>query len=333
MRTWLHHLRAFFRLTRVGLHLCWGTATVAIVFPCIPLHWRRALKRRWSRQLLDILGVKLGVRGAAPVETPQPALLVCNHISWLDVFVINALIPAVSVAKAEVRAWPLIGWLCARTETIFLARGSRSAARHALAAMVEKLLSGAPVAFFPEGTTSDGARVLPFHAALFQAAIEAKQPVQPLALSYVDRCGLRSRAAAYDGEITLWQSLCALARAPGLVAELHVLPTLDPGHGRRGALARHSRAAIERALGQRAMPAHGLDAADEKNPDFVADLVTQPVTEAVLQRLRRVPEAMRVTRRCRTAQAVVSTISRSGGNCAEKVLPLPGTDSMRRRAP
>lgn len=122
-----------------------------------------------------------------------------------------------------------------------------------------------------------GARVLPFHAALFQAAIEAAVPVQPLALSYADRGGLRSRAATYDGEITLWQSLCALARASGFSAELRVLPALDVGLGMRGTLAQHCRAAIMLALGQRAIPAHGLACADEKPSDFVADLVTQPI--------------------------------------------------------
>lgn len=246
----LRESRAAFRLARVGLHLVWGAATVAIVYPWIGMRWRRALKQRWSRQLLEMLGVRLKI-GAGRTALPS-WLIVCNHISWLDIFVINALTPAAFVSKAEVCGWPLIGWLCAHTETIFLERGSRAAAQRTREAIIGRLRAGVPVGVFPEGTTTGGERVLPFHAALFQSAIDAHVPVVPLVLRYTDGAGNHSRVPAYDGDITLWQCLCAIARAKGLVAELRVLEAVETRAADRRELATQCRAAIAWHLGRRA---------------------------------------------------------------------------------
>jgi len=233
---------------RVGLHLLWGVTTVACVYPFASVRVRRALKQRWSRQLLETLGMRLKV-GAGTTAMPPCALLVCNHISWLDIFAINAMTPAAFVSKDEVRGWPLIGWLCANTETIFLERGSRAAAQRTLDTMAAHLRSGVPVAVFPEGTTSGGERVLPFHAALFQGAIDAQAAVVPLALRYADRRRSPTRAPAYDGDITLWQSLQAIARADGLRADLRLLPAIAAGDVSRRALARHCHASIAYHIG------------------------------------------------------------------------------------
>jgi len=247
-------VRAAFRLARVGLHLLWGAATVAAVYPWIDARFRRALKRRWSRQLLETLGIrlKLGAGGTAP----PAGLIVCNHISWLDIYVINALTPAAFVSKDDVKHWPLIGWLCAQTETIFLERGSRGAAQRTRETMIGQLQSAVHVAVFPEGTTTGGDRVLPFHAALFQSAIDAAAPVVPLALRYTDRAGNPSRAPAYDGDITLWQCLRAIARAEGLTADLRVLETIQTGNAGRRELSAHCRATIAWHLGQRGFMPH-----------------------------------------------------------------------------
>jgi 1-acyl-sn-glycerol-3-phosphate acyltransferase len=170
-----------------------------------------------------MLGLRLDKVGSGGTVR---GMLVANHISWLDIYVINTLVPAAFVAKDDVRDWPLIGWLCANTDTIFLARGSRAAAQDARERIVAGLRAGTPVAVFPEGTTTGGERLLPFHGALFQGAIDAGAPVVPLALRYLAPDGLPSRAPAYDGDITLWQSLLAIARADGLTAQLRVLAPL-----------------------------------------------------------------------------------------------------------
>ena len=106
------------------MHLLWAVATAAFAFPVLPQKARRALKARWSRQLLNVLGMRLRVAGTPP----KSGFLVSNHISWLDIYTINALAPSAFVSKDDVRRWPVIGWLSQRTDTIFMERGSRNAA-------------------------------------------------------------------------------------------------------------------------------------------------------------------------------------------------------------
>ncbi len=249
-------LRAGVRLTRLALHLLTGLVTAAALYPWLSPPRRLWLKQRWSRQLLECLGVELQVRGTA-----AEGLLVANHISFLDIYVINAVAPAAFVAKDEVRRWPLIGWLATRTDTIFLERGSRSAVQHARARLVEQLRAGRRAAVFPEGTTTRGDRVLPFHGALFQAAIDAGAPVTPLALRYTGGDGRRSAVPAYVDAITLWQALRAIVTANGLVARIEVLPPMrahitdsHPLADRRH-LAAHAHRAIAHAIGALKTPA------------------------------------------------------------------------------
>jgi 1-acyl-sn-glycerol-3-phosphate acyltransferase len=120
------------------------------------------------------------------------ALLVANHISWIDIYVINSALPAAFVAKEEVRHWPLIGWLAARNDTVFLRRGSRGHARIINQEIAEILDQEKYVAVFPEGTTTDGTHLLHFHAALIQPALAASRPVLPVAISYWEVDGTRS---------------------------------------------------------------------------------------------------------------------------------------------
>ena len=247
-------LRTHWRLVRVGVHLGYGLAVAAVVYPLVGRPLRLSFKQRWSRQLLGMLGVRL----QAPAIAPMPALLVANHVSWLDIFAINAASPVAFVCKADVREWPFIGWLCERTETVFMPRGSRSAAREAGEIVAARLRQGWQVAVFPEGTTSDGTRLLPFHGALLQGAIDADCPVQPLALRYLGRDGRPSLAAAYCGETTLLQSLCRIAATPGLHVRLDVLPPIDGRGAERRVLAAAAQAAIRHSLhenGTRATPA------------------------------------------------------------------------------
>ncbi len=237
-------LRAAARLAGLGLHLLLGLATVALLFPWITPRLRHKLKRRWSHRLLSVLGVELRIGGGSP-----QGLLVANHISFLDIFVINAAKPVAFVSKDEVRRWPVVGWLAAHTGTIFLERGSRSAAQQARTQLVQRLGAGDRAAIFPEGTTTRGDRVLPFHGALFQAAIDAGSPVTPLALRYVDGRGKPSDAPAYIDDITLWQCLVAIARADGLVAEVEVLPPIPSLIADRRHLAAHAHRAIAHVVG------------------------------------------------------------------------------------
>ena len=191
----------------------------AVVVPFASPERQLALRQRWSARLLKILGIRL--HADAPFIGPG-SLIVANHVSWLDIFVINAAFPTTFVSKAEVREWPLAGWLATRHETVFLRRGSRGHARIVNGEIATLLTQGRHVTVFPEGTTTDGSHVLGFHGALLQAAIEAKAPLQPISIAYRQPDGQYTRAPAYDGDLSLLDSLRAIVAEPQIIARLRV---------------------------------------------------------------------------------------------------------------
>ena len=232
-------------LVRVVLHLLRGLATCALVFPLAGPALRERCIRNWSRKLLAICGVRLVVQGAI---SDSPALIVCNHISWLDIFAVNTCRPCRFVAKSDIRDWPLLGWLCDRAGTIFIARGRQRDVRRIFQGLVRSIHAGERVAFFPEGTTSLQGTVLPFHANLFEAAIDADVPVQPYALRYLDRNGRPHPAVDYVGETTFVQSMLMVLRHRDITAELLVLPVLASAGAHRRELAVAAHDAVAGAL-------------------------------------------------------------------------------------
>lgn len=232
-------LRAIWRLTRVAVHLAAGLAIVWLAYPFISRRGRLAIKQRWSRQLLELLCVELIINGASVA-----AMRVANHVSWLDIFAFNAASPAAFIAKDDVRRWPLIGWLCARTDTLFIRRGSPRAAHEMSCELAARLAEGAEVVAFPEGTTSDGQQVLPFHGALLQGAIAAGVPIQPVALAYQTRDGRSAQAPVYCGDTSLLQSMWRIASASGLAVRLKFLPVRDTTDRNRRELAMQLRSDI-----------------------------------------------------------------------------------------
>lgn len=207
---------------------------------------RRRLKRDWSAALVDAFGVSID---ADLRHAEAGCLIVANHISWLDVFVINAVLPSAFVAKDDIRGWPLFGWLAARNDTIFLRRGSRGHARQINEAVAGTLDAGGDVAVFPEGTTTDGRSLLHFHAALIQPALAAGRPVLPIALSYWAADGQRSLAPRYDGDISLGASIGAILHERQLAVRLITTPLLGRcGEGRKQ-VALAARQAIASAAG------------------------------------------------------------------------------------
>jgi 1-acyl-sn-glycerol-3-phosphate acyltransferase len=216
------------RLAGMALVFLGGFAAAAL-FALLPRTIRLEIIRLWCRGLLAVLGVRLGVEGEID---PRPALLVANHVSWLDVLAIGALRPALFVCKSDIADWPAFGWLLARVDTIFMRRGNARAASQAMQAARARLREGVSVAVFPEGTSTAGDEVLPFSGALFQAAVDSGCPVQPLALSY------SSPAAVYAYGIGIGESMLAIAGARGLSVRLSILPALAEVENRRDAALR-----------------------------------------------------------------------------------------------
>ncbi len=239
-------LRRLVRLALLGLHTSAGALLAALALPLLGSRRRDALIVAWSRMLLGLLGVRAVVAPAPTV--PGGALLVCNHVSWLDIFVIFIARRVHFVSKAEVRAWPVAGWLAHKAGTLFVERGRRADTLRVNGDMAALLRDGAWVAVFPEGTTSDGRILRRFLPSLLQPAVDLDCPIVPAALRYRTLDGIYSAAAAYVDRMSLWQSLLAVTGAPGIVAELHFgEPILPNGHRRD--LAATAEAATARLLG------------------------------------------------------------------------------------
>lgn len=239
-----------YRLLRVTLHLFRGLAICALVFPFIDAAGRRAHVQRWSARLLVLCRVELQVIHEQGAPDAPRALIVANHVSWLDIFVINSMHPCRFVAKSDIRDWPLIGWLCEKTGTIFISRGKLRDVRRIYQGLVASLHAGEHVAFFPEGTTAAQGELLPFHANLFESAIEAEVPVQPYALRYLGKDGTLHPAADFVGDMSFVQSMLTILRAAPMTAQLILLPPIPTSNtSHRRELADVAHHAISSALG------------------------------------------------------------------------------------
>ena len=225
---------ALWRLLRVFLHILDGLWLVHVRTRGKDEAWRMEATRQWALHLLSVLGISLDVQGQ---PRPGAKLIVANHVSWLDIMAIDAVVPSRFVSKAEVGRWPLVGALVTAAGTLYLQRERRRDAMRVLGLMSSALKEGSTVAVFPEGTTGTGHGVMPFHANLLQAAIDAKVPVQPIALRYSDKHHVISPLAAYVGDTSLVQSLWWVVTASGLTVHVTVLTSLTVNHADRRALA------------------------------------------------------------------------------------------------
>jgi len=239
-------LRGAWRLARATVHGLHGLAMVLWLFPRLDVAGRETRIRWWSAKMFRMLGMRLEVSGTF---RPGAKLVVANHVSWLDILAVHAACPeARFVSKAEVRQWPLVNRLVDSARTLYLQRERARDALRVVHEMAQALRDGDTVAVFPEGTTGTGHALLPFHANLLQAAISTATPVQPVALAFADADAPVSAAADFSGDITLMQSLWALARARSMVVRVEVLTAHATAHADRRALAEHLRELIDEAL-------------------------------------------------------------------------------------
>ncbi len=255
---------------RIAFHIALGVTLVAACFGWVARERRHAMVRWWSRRILRICGVQVRVvgpegvtvyrsdgRSPANARTIEAALrpggvgamLVLNHISWTDIYVVHSVRAARFVAKSEIARWPVIGYLTSRTGTVFIERGRRHAVREVNHRVAELLRGGDLIAVFPEGTTGDGDRLLPFHANLLQPAIDAGAPVVVGGIRYLDVRGRPTAAASYAGDVSLLESLNRILRAGPIVAELHLIDALDGAGLTRHVLGQRARELIAQRLG------------------------------------------------------------------------------------
>jgi 1-acyl-sn-glycerol-3-phosphate acyltransferase len=237
----------FYRLTRLLLHIVYGCVGVAVIFPFFH-HQRRLLAiKGWSRQILRILHLRLTIRGSLPPDH-APTLIVSNHVSWLDICVLASVTPVRFVAKSDVRGWPLVGSLVSGAGTIFIERGNPLDTVRTNRAIVQALTRGEYVAMFPEGTSTDGTEIKPFHASLFQPAVEAAARVVVVVLRYVNPDGSVNPDASYAGERSLWESFRLVVARRSLHAELIFAASIDVSARTRADIARAAECAAADAL-------------------------------------------------------------------------------------
>ncbi len=240
----MNHANALVRTARffaMATLLAGGTLTTLCIFPVCKEGTRRQLRKKWSAALIRAMGLKID----ADLKHIAPGcLLVANHISWIDAFVINAIVPSTFVAKDELENWPLFGWLAMKNETIFMKRRNPRNASETNKIVADLLEQDRHVTIFPEGTTTDGNSVLDFHPALIQPALDVGKPVVPVALSYWEPDGQKSLAPRYDGNISLCQSVMAILSSKSLTAKLVSIPPLGLTGESRREIAATARASI-----------------------------------------------------------------------------------------
>ncbi len=242
-------MRSALRFARLFAVLALGAAFGGLVALLRVLSRRELLplRQRLTRLFFSRLGRALPFRLRIEGQPPgQPALWVCNHISWVDIPLLGGLAPLSFLSKSDVRRWPLAGWLAQQAGTLFIRRGAGESGQLSQS-MAQRLRLGLPVLFFPEGTSSDGASVGRFHARLFSAAIDTQRPLQPLAISY-RRDGARDPLAPFVADDELVAHLRRLFAGDSAEVRIQFLEPIASLGRSRSQLADEARAAIQRAL-------------------------------------------------------------------------------------
>jgi 1-acyl-sn-glycerol-3-phosphate acyltransferase len=236
------------RWTRLFIHIAWALLLAAVLFPRVTPATCARITQRWSAKLLRLLNIVLSIHGARPDEGVRNLIIASNHVSWLDIFVINSAQPSLFVAKSEIRDWPLAGWLCEKVGTLFVRRAKRSDTGRINDEIHDALATGATVGLFPEGTTTAGDRLLKFHSSLFEPAVVNAATVGPVAIRYLTSEGEPNDAAAYHGDIGFSDSIRQIIGQKSMIAEITFAPPIAAVGTTRRQLAQKSEAAIAAIL-------------------------------------------------------------------------------------
>ena len=234
------------RIARLALHLARGLFTAAFLFPFQSQATRDREIREWAAGVLDVLALRLTVHGA--IDESRPLMLVANHVSWLDIFAVQSVLPVRFVAKSEVRKWPLVGWLSERAGTLFIHQARRQDTLRINSLVGDSLRGGEVFAVFPEGKTTDGSRLLKFHASLLAPALRVGATLQPVAIRFEREDGTLCTEAAFDGVRSVWDVVLGVTRHRSVNVYLSFLPPLATEGYHRRELAIYAREAIRLKL-------------------------------------------------------------------------------------
>ncbi len=242
------------RWTRLLLHVASGFATLRFVWPRADAARRHEIAVAWAQDLLAILAIRVRCEGRPPPRGRHGAMIASNHVSWADIFAIASIRHTRFIAKSEIRDWPLAGWLAERSGTIFIRRARRHDTARINTLVHDALAQGDCVGLFPEGTTTEGDRLLKFHSSLFEPAVANGARVYPVAVRYEHPDGTPLRAAAYVGDLSFAQSLGLVIRTRETIVRVAFTHPVDPDGLTRQEVAAEAHRRVASLLG---LPAPG----------------------------------------------------------------------------
>ena len=213
----------------------------ALPLLAVPMPGRSHIQRGYCRLVLRCLGVRITISGG-PIRNLRGVLVVSPHVYWVDIFAIGSVLPGSFVARADLIDWPALGRLARLMKVIPIERASLRRLPEVVAAIAARLRAGHTVVAFPEGTTFCGLAYGTFKPAMFQAAVDAGRPVQPLRLSYHHRDGRTSTVPAFIGADTLLASIRRLIVARRTIVHVQVESLQLPADGRRALASRCEKA-------------------------------------------------------------------------------------------
>lgn len=235
-----------YRLMCLLFHIVSGLIR-STTYPYRSQSTQRSMMQNWAKRFLNILNVQLNCHGQSPETEVPKALLVANHVSWLDIVVLMAACPTRFVAKSEISEWPIIGLLCRNVGTLFIKRTKRRDTLRINQLIQDVLATGDRVAIFPEGTTGSGMVLNHFHTSLLESAMDQEVRLYPVAIAYYDTKGAICQEAAYEN-ISLLQSLWKVLSQPKINASITFLPTISRNQENRRELAHLTERAIAKSL-------------------------------------------------------------------------------------
>lgn len=216
-----------YRVIRIIIHTVTGLVIAAIFLPMLSESAKKRLIKWWCGGLLRAFHIKVVTFGKLPPVATKGVMFVANHISWSDIHALNSKIALRFIAKAEIRNWPIFGYLAHKANPLFIDRSKRQVASKIVDITAASLAEGDNLCFFPEGTTTNGKQVLTFKSSVIQAAINANSLIWPVAIRYVNVDGSINTAMAYAGETGLIESMQEVIKQRNAMVELHFLEPIE----------------------------------------------------------------------------------------------------------
>lgn len=245
------------RLLLIAFYILFLVLFVILILPVLTDETRATWVRRLARVVPRLMGIRVQVTGSIPDEEAvwmgrragKTGFMVCsNHISFIDIFLLDSLLPVRFVAKKEIESWPVFGLIARGAGTLFIDRSRRRAVLEMTEVMNETLKAGESVLFFPEGTTGEGRVLLPFYANLFASAVATEADLLPVVIRYTQN-GEVTTIPSYAGSIPLFTVIKRVVFSPGLAAEVQVLEPIRTAGIDRKALCAQTSAVMSVALG------------------------------------------------------------------------------------